>query len=146
MTESDKAVMQRALDSKNRSAKAGQKEAAVAFVTYDGSTADLNELARYVVRLEYAIGNAIAQPEDPHDKLLRIIAAAYQIAGACDLPDHVLDVLANPEMATQEQIAAMLPFVPSADEHNFCPRCGKRLGGTDDIHTCTLPVDPKETK
>ena len=27
-----------------------------------------------------------------------------------------------------------------AQEQNFCPRCGKRLGGTDDIHTCTAPA------
>ena len=25
------------------------------------------------------------------------------------------------------------------EERNFCPRCGKRLGGVDDIHTCTPP-------
>ena len=25
-------------------------------------------------------------------------------------------------------------------EHNFCPRCGKRLGGIDDVHTCTAPA------
>ena len=27
-----------------------------------------------------------------------------------------------------------------AAKQNFCPRCGKRLGGTDDIHTCTAPA------
>ena len=46
------------------------------------------------------------------DKLLEIIAATYQIAGAYDAPVHVLDVLANPLEATQEQIDALLPFVP----------------------------------
>lgn len=30
-------------------------------------------------------------------------------------------------------------------ELNFCARCGKRLGGTNNIHTCTLPT-LKETK
>lgn len=30
-------------------------------------------------------------------------------------------------------------------EHNFCGRCGKRLGGIDGVHTCTPPV-PKEPK
>ena len=25
------------------------------------------------------------------------------------------------------------------EERNFCPRCGKRLGGEDSIHTCTPP-------
>ena len=46
------------------------------------------------------------------DKLLEIIAAAYQIAGAYEAPDYVLDVLANPTTATQEQIDALLPFAP----------------------------------
>ena len=26
-------------------------------------------------------------------------------------------------------------------EQNFCPRCGKRLGGIDSIHTCTPPME-----
>lgn len=46
------------------------------------------------------------------DKLLTIIAAAYQVAGAHDAPAHILDVLANPEGATVEQIEAMLPYQP----------------------------------
>ena len=29
----------------------------------------------------------------------------------------------------------------STEERNFCPRCGKRLGGIDSIHTCTPPQD-----
>ena len=49
---------------------------------------------------------------DDREKLLEIIAAAYQIAGAYDAPTQVLDVLANPTSATQEQINALLPFVP----------------------------------
>jgi transcription initiation factor IIE alpha subunit len=27
------------------------------------------------------------------------------------------------------------------EERNFCPRCGKRLGGIDSIHTCTPPQE-----
>ena len=83
-----------------------------------------------------------AQPAN--DKLLQIIAAAYQIAGACDLPVYILDVLADPEKATQEQIDAMLPFVQPTAECNFCPSCGKRLGSIDDVHTCTPPVLQKD--
>jgi hypothetical protein len=30
------------------------------------------------------------------------------------------------------------------EERNFCPRCGKRLGGVDDIHTCTPPPPEQE--
>jgi hypothetical protein len=30
---------------------------------------------------------------------------------------------------------------PQRTEQNFCPRCGKRLGGIDSIHTCTPPQD-----
>jgi len=30
-------------------------------------------------------------------------------------------------------------------EHNFCPRCGKRLGSNDwDVHTCTPPQPEQE--
>ena len=41
--------------------------------------------------------------------------------------------------ALQQAIAQ--PVEP-AQEQNFCPRCGKRLGGIDDIHTCTPSVKP----
>jgi hypothetical protein len=47
---------------------------------------------------------------DGYQKLLRIIGYAYQIAGAHDCPEHILDVLADPEGATGEQIEAMLPY------------------------------------
>lgn len=55
------------------------------------------------------------EPVQPADaqKLLQIIAALYQIAGVYEAPDHVLDVLANPTSATQDQIDALLPFVPA---------------------------------
>ena len=49
---------------------------------------------------------------DGYQKLLRIIAYAYQIAGVHDCPEHILDVLSDPEGATEEQIDAMLPYQP----------------------------------
>lgn len=54
---------------------------------------------------------AVTQPVQPDtDRLLAIIASAYQIAGAHDAPAHILDVLADPEAATVEQVEAMLPY------------------------------------
>jgi hypothetical protein len=44
------------------------------------------------------------------ERLLTIIAAAYQIAGVHGVPARVLDVLARPEAATDAQVAAMLPY------------------------------------
>jgi len=38
------------------------------------------------------------------EKLLDIIRRKYEIAGATEAPEHVLDVLADPLAATQEQI------------------------------------------
>lgn len=49
-----------------------------------------------------------------YSKLLRILAAAYQIAGCHDAPDAILDVLARPEEATDEQVTALLPYSPAA--------------------------------
>lgn len=48
------------------------------------------------------------------DKLLTIIAYAYQIAGAHEVPAHILDVLSDPEGATGEQVEAMLPYIPAS--------------------------------
>lgn len=45
-----------------------------------------------------------------YQKLLRIIAYMYQVAGVHDCPEHILDVLSDPEGATEEQIDAMLPY------------------------------------
>lgn len=53
-------------------------------------------------------------PVSQYQRLLDVIAAAYQIAGYHCAPAHVLDVLANPSMATQEQIDAMLPYYRAA--------------------------------
>jgi len=75
-----------------------------------GSYAEKDYDFAMAVMKAYQQASATSAPE--RDKLLQIIAAAYQIAGAHDAPEHVLDVLANPEMATQEQIDALLPYVP----------------------------------
>lgn len=49
---------------------------------------------------------------EQYSKLLRILAAVYQIAGCHDVPDSVMDVLAHPEAATDEQVGALLPYSP----------------------------------
>ena len=44
----------------------------------------------------------------------------------------------------QEAIKKLRQAIAEAEkqEHNFCSRCGKRLGKNDwDIHTCTPPED-----
>ncbi len=43
-------------------------------------------------------------------KLLRIVAYTYQVCGAHDADERILDVLGDPEGATEEQIEAMLPY------------------------------------
>lgn len=50
---------------------------------------------------------------DEREKLLTIIANAYQIAGAHDAPAYILDVLAHPEQATMEHVEDMLPYAPA---------------------------------
>ena len=133
MTESDKAVMQQALDalvdsrtfSKRHGQVIGLLVEAIAQPTQEPNAWRVSGTNRLYDQHEAQQearrcgGSARAYPvyaepkpvEPANDKLLQIIAAAYQIAGACDLPFHILDVLANPEKATQEQIDAMLPFV-----------------------------------
>lgn len=65
----------------------------------------------------YAKGfNDACKPANDKYKLRKIIAAAYQIAGAYDAPAYVLDVLADPLGATQAQIDALLPFVQPVQE------------------------------
>lgn len=61
------------------------------------------------------------------DKLLSIIASAYLIAGHHDAPAHILDVLADPEAATDAQVDAMLPYQPVAAQTGpywACRECG----------------------
>lgn len=47
---------------------------------------------------------------DDCQKLLKIIAYMYQIAGVHNIPEHILDVLADPGGATEAQVEAMLPY------------------------------------
>lgn len=64
----------------------------------------------------------MSNPVQPaSDKVREIIAATYQILGAYDAPEHVLDVLADPEGATQAQIDALLPFVQPVQP--VCAKC-----------------------
>lgn len=44
------------------------------------------------------------------DKYEKIICYTYQIAAACGVPANILDILCDPERATDEQIEAMLPY------------------------------------
>lgn len=47
-----------------------------------------------------------------NDRLLVIIANAYQILGALNAPACILDVMSSPLTATDEQVEEMLPFIP----------------------------------
>jgi hypothetical protein len=40
-----------------------------------------------------------------------------------------------------EVITAIKEALAQRTEQNFCSRCGKRVGGIDSIHTCTLPME-----
>jgi len=63
-----------------------------------------------IIRKQWEVARAV---NTPRDKLLTIIAAAYQVAGVHDVPAHILDVLADPEGATDAQVDAMLPYTPT---------------------------------
>jgi NADH pyrophosphatase NudC (nudix superfamily) len=41
-------------------------------------------------------------------------------------------------LKTLQAITAIKEALVQSEEHNFCPRCGKR---NKDIHTCTPPQD-----
>lgn len=66
-------------------------------------------------RLDAALSRALSQRSEAeqHNKLLNIIGACYQIAGAHGAPEHILDVLCDPERATDAQVNAMLPYEPA---------------------------------
>lgn len=49
-------------------------------------------------------------------KLRYIVAYMYQVAGIHDCDELILDVLSDPEEATEEQIAAMLPYMSTDAE------------------------------
>jgi hypothetical protein len=94
----------------------------------------------------------VPQPVQPvqlaNDKLLQIIAAAYQIAGAYDAPAYILDVLANPEGATLAQIDELLPFVQPVQErligcvNHDCQHCVKKQPNEADELLTALGIDP----
>ena len=161
MTESDKAVMQQALDALER----------VDCVDGDCDILSLS-LCEAVEESIAALREAIAQPEhqaeqeliDYGDARVQADRAARQAdQGPCGWMQNIDTAMQEPLFGTLRGIMgtesigqdiALLQTIrhyrakttwPAA-EHNLCPRCGKRLGGTDDIHTCTALVDPKETK
>lgn len=83
-----------------------------AFTKQSGINDDL--MPTRIKRLMREQGNALLEHPgelvDGYQKLLRIIAYMYQVAGVHDCPEHILDVLADPESATAEQVEAMLPY------------------------------------
>ncbi|QOY96369.1 hypothetical protein IM543_11415 [Massilia sp. UMI-21] len=82
-------------------------DAAAKLVTEKGEPG----IARAVLDLKSQSAPTAASPSHPDpEKLLTIIAYAYQIAGAAGCPAHILDVLCDPDAATTEQIEAMLPY------------------------------------
>lgn len=83
-------------------------------------------------RIRALKGGAGALPDEArHDKLLTIIAHAYQIMGAHNAPAHVLDVLADPEAATAEQIDAILTYEPADEAKDAALAESKREGWRD---------------
>lgn len=60
--------------------------------------------------LRHAIDAGQVVPDAEHSKLLAIIGAAYQVAGAHGASEAVLDMLSDPAAATAAQIDAMLPY------------------------------------
>ena len=159
MTESDKTVMQMALDALER----------VDCVDGDCDILSLS-LCEAVEESIAALRKAIAQPAHESIACAAIECVAQPVEPAekaklqwgqfvgCDLPTPAaFGPVAHcqrdqPFFSAQQMndcVAADRVQRQSAQptaEQNFCPRCGKRLGGTDDIHTCTPVVDPKETK
>ena len=56
----------------------------------------------------------------------------------------------EPKVCCQQYNTCLEPCTPRGmylaqrtEERNFCPRCGKRLGGEDSIHTCTPPQEQR---
>ena len=49
--------------------------------------------------------------------------------------ERALEILAKTRTSLRQAIAEL-----ESQERNFCPRCGKR---TNDIHTCTPPMENK---
>lgn len=100
------------------------------FIVLEGQptpTSALDEIARNTVNLYTNAGTVyrasvgeLPEAEErqrpqrlsERDKLLKIIGYAYQVAGAHGVPDHILDVLSDPEGATDDMIEAMLPYAP----------------------------------
>jgi hypothetical protein len=80
-------------------------------IEYSKDMSYCNSLVRVAnFALRHAIDAGQVVPDAEHSKLLAIIGAAYQVAGAHGASEAVLDVLSDPAAATAAQIDAMLPY------------------------------------
>ena len=102
------------LPKKSESAKRGHSEAAAAFVTYDGAAHDLNELARYVDRLEaYATkvrDEALAQG---HGQFNVAVALLAECVGPLEVLSAV-EVAEDDGGALDDLVAQIRKFVADA--------------------------------
>ena len=71
-----------------------------------------------------------------------VMQQALDVLERVDCVDGDCDILSLSLCeAVEESIAALRKAIAQpAAKQNFCPRCGKRLGGIDDVHTCTPVV------
>lgn len=90
----------------------------------------------------------ICDPEQmiaKYRKFEKIIAYTYQICGDHNVPDSILDILAEPEEATDEQVEAMLPY--QREEAPTIKEAREALDNMDDyarMSTGVNAIGPRE--